>query len=343
MVSSVVPQPALPSVHDDQKIKDYVHSFLSQFLSQSGILPANPSLSAPSVVPHSFPLLRGTTESGGAASLNRGRPTEASVKVPEDQIPPSCDLHAFDVGRDFVGSDVRSPFSALGLRPLAVGSSMNQLGWHDESHSVSSDQVNVTCVGSSSMFNLASLLFPLSDSGFASFPPSASSLGLSSSSSSSSFGFSTVAPSLPPSSLPAFSLSSVVPSVLAVSSSAPTLASVPVAFPPGSPPAVSFSSGISSSFLPPSAPLFPFAPLSAPSVLSSLPPPSSSSFFSSPSFFSSSSSVSSSASASGDFTSAQAHMLGLSAEYQAVGHWFVQFGGSDFLSLSFCAFSSSFL
>ena len=58
-VSSVVPQPALPSVSDDQKIKDYVHSFLSQFLSQSGVVSTNPSVSAPSVMPHS------STPSGG--------------------------------------------------------------------------------------------------------------------------------------------------------------------------------------------------------------------------------------------------------------------------------------
>ena len=91
-VSSVINQPALPSVSDDDKIKDYVQSFLSQFLTQSGILGTNLSVSPPSVVPHSSPPLRGATGGGGAASLNRGRPTEASGKVPpvihEDQIPP---------------------------------------------------------------------------------------------------------------------------------------------------------------------------------------------------------------------------------------------------------------
>ena len=70
-VSSVVNQPALPSVSDDEKIKDYVRSFLSQFLTQSGILGTNPSVSAPSVVPpHSSPPSRGATGGGGATSLN---------------------------------------------------------------------------------------------------------------------------------------------------------------------------------------------------------------------------------------------------------------------------------
>ena len=91
-VSSVVNQPALPSVSDDENISDYVQSFLSRFLSQSGILGTNPFVSAPSVVPQSSPPSWGATGGGGAASLNRGRPTEASGKVPpvmqEDQIPP---------------------------------------------------------------------------------------------------------------------------------------------------------------------------------------------------------------------------------------------------------------
>ena len=147
---------------------------------------------------------------------------------------------------------------------------MNQLGRLGDSRSVSSGQVTVTCGGSSSGFNPSSLLFPLSDSGFASFSPAASSLGLSSSSTSSSFGLSAVAPSLPPSSLPVFSLPSVVLFILAVSSSAPALVSVSLAPPPGFPPGVPSSSGISSSFpplqAPLSAPLFPSAPLSVPTV-----------------------------------------------------------------------------
>ena len=103
-VSSVVPQPALPSVSDDQDIKDYVQSFLSRFLSQSGVLSTNPSLAAPSMVPHSSPPPRGATRGEGATSLNRGGPVVTPGKVPpimpEDQIPPSRDLHAFNIDRN---------------------------------------------------------------------------------------------------------------------------------------------------------------------------------------------------------------------------------------------------
>ena len=135
----------------------------------------------------------------------------------EDQIPPSRDLHAFDVGRAYFGSAVSPPFPKLGLGTSAVSASMGQPISRDDSRNVSSGQVNVTCVGFSAMFNPSSLLFPLFDSGFSSFPPPASSsLGVSSSS---SLGLSTVAPS----SLPVFSLPSVVPTVLAVFSSAPPL------------------------------------------------------------------------------------------------------------------------
>ena len=46
-ISVLVFNPSLPSVSNDQKIKDYVHSILSSFLSQSGSLGINPSFSAP--------------------------------------------------------------------------------------------------------------------------------------------------------------------------------------------------------------------------------------------------------------------------------------------------------
>ena len=69
------------------------------------------------MVPHSSPPPRGAPGNDGAASLNRGRPIVTFGKVPSimpgDQIPPSRDLHAFNIDRDFVGSDVRSPFPAL--------------------------------------------------------------------------------------------------------------------------------------------------------------------------------------------------------------------------------------
>ena len=195
-------------------------SWTLSWLTQLGILGTNPSDSAPWVVPHSSPLSQGAMGGGGAADLLRGWPTEASGKVPpvmqEDQVPPSRDLLlAFDVDRNDLGSASGSPFPELSVGTLAVSASMDELGRRDDSRCISGgDVVNVTCVGSSSIFNPATLLFPLSDSGFFLFPLS--------SSSSSSLGVSTVAPSVPPS-LPFFSPLSVVPLVLTVSASTPPL------------------------------------------------------------------------------------------------------------------------
>ena len=41
----------LTSVSSDEKLRDYVHSILANFLSQSGSIGSNPSFSAPPVVP----------------------------------------------------------------------------------------------------------------------------------------------------------------------------------------------------------------------------------------------------------------------------------------------------
>ena len=68
-VSSLVSQPVVPSVSDDQRIKEYVHSLLSGFFSQSSDLGTNLSFSAPLMVPHCSPLLLGATRGGG----ERGR------------------------------------------------------------------------------------------------------------------------------------------------------------------------------------------------------------------------------------------------------------------------------
>ena len=327
-VSSVIQQPALPPVSDDQKIQDYVQSFLSQFLSQSGIVGTNPSVSAPLVVPHSSPPSWGATGGGGAASLNRGRPTEASGMVPpvmqKDQIPPSrVLLHDLALDSHNLGRFSGSPFPGLGLGNLDVSTSMDQLCGRDESRGIYSGSFpSATSVGVSSVVSPASLLFPVSDSGFSSFPlPSSSSIGCSSSSSSSALGFSSVAPSLPPSSLPVFSLPSVVPSVLAVSDSTPP-SSLPLVLPPGFPPSLPFPSGCPSPFPRPSSSAFPLSstPCSVPFALSSFSASTVSSF---PPIFPSSSSSGSSSSSSEDFASAQARVLGLSAEYQAVGRWFV--------------------
>ena len=147
--------------------------------------------------------------------------------------------------------------------------------------SVSVEQLRVRgdFVGSSvsvaSTLSPTDLLFPLSDSGFASLsaPLSSSvaaplfSSSVFSSFSSSSLGFSTVVPSLPPSTAPVFSLPSLVPSAAA--------AAPPPGFPPVS---VSVASAPSvSSFSAHFAPFFPMlsAPSSGPSVPSPFPFPSS--------------------------------------------------------------------
>ena len=76
---------------------------------------------------------------------------------------------------------------------------------------------NVRDVAPSSSFDPSSLLFPFSASGFSSLPPPPLSFLLPFSSSSAP-SFSTLAPLVPPVSVPIFSLPSVVPSVLSVSS-----------------------------------------------------------------------------------------------------------------------------
>ena len=181
----------------------------------------------------------------------------------------------------------------------------------------------------SSLVHPSSLLFPLSDSGFASHPPpvpfssSAFSLPLLSSSTPS---FSSIAPSAP---LPLFLLPSVVPSVLSLTSASssfapPTFSLPPVpaphfpSAPPPPPPSVSH-------------PSFPTPPLSSTPVP---PPPGFSALptVSQPSLSAPSSSFSSSSSSApvGGFAEFHARVLGLSAEYQALGRWFVALGGSDF-------------
>ena len=74
----------LPPLASDDRIKDYVHSFLTNFLSQSGSVGTanNPSFSAPPLVPDSAPPLRGVDGGLGADTLYRGWLTEPSGEVP---------------------------------------------------------------------------------------------------------------------------------------------------------------------------------------------------------------------------------------------------------------------
>ena len=153
--------------------------------------------------------------------------------------PPSPNESVHD---DYVRSGV-DRFSGALIPGLGQLSSVND---GNDQLRVCFDSV-VDNVSVASALSPSDLLFPLSDSGFASLsaslsssvtPPLASSFAsLSSSSSSlsssSSWGLQSVAPSLPPSTVPVFSLPSVVPSVISLSSAAPLPPPPP---PPGFPP-----------------------------------------------------------------------------------------------------------
>ena len=89
--ASVVSSPSLPSLSDDDKLRDYVHSVLSSFLSQSGSVGIDQfSFPAPTVVPDSAPPVRGATRGLWADILNRGRLTEPSgmVSPTQEENPP---------------------------------------------------------------------------------------------------------------------------------------------------------------------------------------------------------------------------------------------------------------
>ena len=88
--TTVGSSPSLLSVSDD-KIHDYVHSFLTSFLSQPGSIGISPApFSAPAVVPDMASLLRGAAAGVGANLPMMGWPTEPPGVVPPgmDQPPP---------------------------------------------------------------------------------------------------------------------------------------------------------------------------------------------------------------------------------------------------------------
>ena len=96
------------SMSSDEKLRDYVHSFLANFLSQSGNVRSNPSLSAPPVVPHCPPppAVWGGCWGLGADTLYRGRLTESSGLVPpttQEENPPRPIVAVHD---DYVRSGV---------------------------------------------------------------------------------------------------------------------------------------------------------------------------------------------------------------------------------------------
>ena len=383
------PVSSLPSLASEEGLKTFVHSVLASFLSQpSSSLGSNPFLPAPSA---EVPDVSCSGSAGGSEgdNLMRGRPVAPSGVVPlpiqEDVIPPPPPPHPsvcvhVPVASDTVGSGVGVFVMGPSTPLLGQFSDFNRQDFdqsqvrvapgYDLLHDVYSHDLCNVAPSPSSSFNPTSLLFPLSDSGFVSHPPSvpfSSSPAFSLPLSSSAASFSSLA-SAP---LSLFTLPSVVPSVISLSSSssssapsfplpqfsspvfpsaapppssaplplfpAPSLFSTPVRPPPGfsAPPSVPQALLPSYSF--PSAPL-PSAVSSASSLFSGGAPPG----YPPVSFLASSSAASSSSSSSstpvGDLADFQARMLGLSAEYQALGRWFVASRGSDFRSYlaSYC-------
>ena len=322
--------------------------------------------------------MSGSVSAGGSEGNNlmRGRPVAPSgVVLPpiqEDVIsPPNVSVHvslASDPIDSGGGLGVMGPshpslgqFSDLNRQDLGQSRVRGAPGYDLLHDAASRDLCNVASSPSPS-FNPTSLLFPLSDSGFASLPSSfvlfssSPAFSLPVSSSSSAASFSSLAPAAP---LPLFTL----PSVLSLSSSSsapsfpisqfsspvfPSAAPLPSSAPLPSLPAPPLSS---TPVRPPlgfsAHPSFPQAPLPSLPVSSS---PLVSSVSSAPSLSSGgaplgfppvSSLASSSASSSspvGDLADFQARVLGLSAEYQELGLWFVASGGSDFRSYlaSYC-------
>ena len=173
--------------------------------------------------------MRGATGGVEAVNLIRGQLIEPSGMVPSSQedvnSPISVSVRDVNYGGLSVDRVSGSPFPTPGRKNITLGYGMDQLRVRGESFVPNVASVSaVRDVSLSYSLNLSSLLFPLADSGVSSF---SSSLPLSTpvSSSSSSFGLSTVAPSVPPSPVPIFSLPSVVPSLLSASSMAPSSSS----------------------------------------------------------------------------------------------------------------------
>ena len=262
-VTSASPAPTLPSIADDEKIKSYVQSVLANLLNQQSSqasLGNNQFFSAPLEVPDIPP--PGSTEGRGSESLKRGRfasPSDVVPPVSGDVMPPINVSMPYTVASWGVARVPRSPYPPSGdFTPVSGDSDqLHSLGVSGFTlHVVSVDVHDVP--KSVASFDPTSLLFPFSDSGvssLSSLPPSLAAASL----------LSSLPPvlSAPLTTVPLFSLPSVVPSVLPFSSSvlAPS-SSAPSSF-------VSFSSSYPSGLVS----LAPSLPVSAPPLA-----PSSSSF-----------------------------------------------------------------
>ena len=103
--ASLSPTPVSDS---DEHFKSLMHSFLSDFFSQSPQLGINPLFSAPPAVPHSSSLLRVATGGIGVVTPFEAPPTETPGKVlPMTQVdhpPPIISMHNVFVARGVVSS-----------------------------------------------------------------------------------------------------------------------------------------------------------------------------------------------------------------------------------------------
>ena len=238
---SQVASPFPSSVADDEILSGYVQSFLASMLSQQSgqvSLGTNPTLPASSAeVPHLTP--RGSTGWKTAESLKSRSVESPSGVVPlppqEDVMPPThvSVLRVSSLG--LVGvSGVPSP--SLGVSVP----SMDQL--HDRGDIGFTRHIVSARSASASSFDPSSLLFPFSDSGFSSLSAPTPLASFSASLSSPLSVASASSSSISSSTVPIFSLPSVVPSVL----------STPLPLAPPLPPPTSFSvappPGFASSF-----------------------------------------------------------------------------------------------
>ena len=112
------PSPTLSSIADNEKIKSYVQSVLTNLLSQPGSqvsLGINPFISAPAEVPNIPP--PGSTGGSGSESLKRGRfaaPSGMVPPAPEDVMPPFNVSLPYSVDSGVVGRVPGSPSPSLG-------------------------------------------------------------------------------------------------------------------------------------------------------------------------------------------------------------------------------------
>ena len=321
---TTAPIGSFPSLSfSEDRIMQLMHSMFQDF-SQSGSLSINQPSTAPPAVPDSA--TKNTEATGGLRSVT---PVEApSAESPgvvlltiQEDIPPP---HTVSVCVSYVA---RSGVSNVG-GSLSSGVSLTL------SVSRGTDHLRVINVAPSAVVSVASalspgsLLFPFSDSGFASLSAASFSRPLS-------------LPPPPLSSSSSFTSSSMA-SASFLSSLPPPSSPLPPTptFPsPLAPP--SFSSGSSFSASAPLPPPLGFPPLT-PSVSSPLPSSSLLSASSTPSFASSlppacasfsagqAGSLVVSSSSSLDFALYQASVLGLSQDYQYLARWYFQSGGSDF-------------